>query len=214
MKNKYKHIEKALKDGYTIHGFRSGGGLRVLTMSKKDEIDRYYGESCNLQEALRILNDDIKAGGRKYEDVYGKIETHYWTGAYSSDVDPVDAWVCSGRKFDVHFDTQFIVDMTQEEYIETPQAVINEVHNYNKTVFWKVVGKENPTIFKSSPSTFPNGEKCVSTSCDGGMNQKMNVIRIATGKNLNDALNEASEKCSFKFEPEWFRVPEPINEEI
>lgn len=36
-----------------------------------------YGEHPNVDEAFRILAEDYKAGGRKYDKVYGKLEEHY-----------------------------------------------------------------------------------------------------------------------------------------
>ena len=66
----FKTIEDVLKAGYKLHAFSSGGRLRVLYFEKKGE-QKFYGESINIYEALRILKDDIKFGGRKYKEVYG-----------------------------------------------------------------------------------------------------------------------------------------------
>ena len=101
---KYDSIDEALKDGFTIHAFRSGGGLRVLSMKRPETVGekfgisdekKFYAEGATLNDAMRILKDDVKAGGRKYKDVYGVLEEHYLTGSYS-DKDELDNWVASG----------------------------------------------------------------------------------------------------------------------
>lgn len=207
-----KNIETALKVGYTIHGFRSGGGLRVLSMKKAECKKEFYGESCDLQNALRILNDDVKDGGRKYEDVYdGKTELHYLTGSYSSEDDAVDAWVCCGRKFDVHFDGLFIIDMTESEDIPTPKSIIERVQKNRETAYWKLL--KNKRIFKSSPVIFANGEVGCSTGPIGGwsgkesIDERIKFERIATGETLEIALKNAVDQVNKKFEPVWYEVP-------
>jgi hypothetical protein len=88
-------ITTALQGEAKLHGFRSGGGLRVLRLGD------FYGEAPTFEDALALLADDIRAGGRDYADVYGKLVPHYVTGncAASSPVDLVllrgccvDAW--------------------------------------------------------------------------------------------------------------------------
>jgi len=88
-------ITAALQGEAKLHGFRSGGGLRVLRLGG------FYGEAPTFEGALALLADDIRAGGRDYAEVYGKLVPHYLTGdcAASSPVDQVllrgccvDAW--------------------------------------------------------------------------------------------------------------------------
>lgn len=64
-----------------IKVFRSAGGLLVMSACDSQGVDLGYSESPFFKEALRILNDDIQAGGREYKEVYGPIETHYLTGS-------------------------------------------------------------------------------------------------------------------------------------
>ena len=226
MKNKYEHIEKALRDGYKIHGFRSGGGLRVLSMEKKGEKKTFYGESCNLNDALRILNDDIKAGGREYSKVYGKKETHYLTGSYAREDDPLDAWVCGGNKFDVHFENNafvdsgqlmFVIDMSTEEDINTPKMILERVWKKFETVYWKVPGQTR--IFKSSPTRFADNSVGCSTatipsrSGKEANDERIHVRRISKGESFEIALKVATEKVKEKQAFEWFELS-PGAEEI
>ena len=44
-------IEKALKENCKIHGFSSGGGLRVIRIEKGDLL-RGYGEHPHLEELM------------------------------------------------------------------------------------------------------------------------------------------------------------------
>jgi len=94
----------------SIHGFRSGGGLRVLYSQPRKETPndvaaiprgpRVYAEAIQVKEAWRILADDITAGGRDYLDVYGKTETHYLTGTTEASCG-LDPFVLRGASLDV-----------------------------------------------------------------------------------------------------------------
>ena len=219
MKNvdKYKYIEEKLKDGYTIQGFRSGGGLRVLCMSKKDTEKEFYGESCDLINALRVLDDDVKAGGRKYKNVYGKIEPHYLTGSYGSDSDILDLHVCSGRKFDVKFETNlFFVDCSTEEDLKTPKSILERVYKKHETVFWKVPKEHSLSeyIFKSSPyGPLGDGSIACSTSfipviSGKEKNEKMiTVPRIGFGDTLEKALKSAERMVKYENPQIWYEIP-------
>jgi hypothetical protein len=62
--------------------FRSGGGLVVMDARDENGETIGYSESPFFHEALRILEDDILAGGREYKEVYGPLEPHYFTGSF------------------------------------------------------------------------------------------------------------------------------------
>lgn len=218
---KYEYIEKFLKEGWLLHGFRSGGGLRVLSMKPNKLLPKnrgavlaedfglvkntaeLYGESHNLWEALRILNDDAKAGGRKYKDVYGKIEDNYMTGSYTNENDPVDAWIGGGRKFDIHYDGEFILDMSILEHIHTPKPICQLAYK-GETVHWKVNG-DLIYVRTSSPMTLTNGEIACTTKLTppaNGLEDMVIIERIAKGTSLDEIIENAKEKTK-PFEVEY-----------
>lgn len=91
-----REVENALSPKKKLHGFRSGGGLRVLTLG-----NQFYAESHSFPEAFRILAEDIRAGGRPYKEVYGPIETPFYTGSVVAS-DPVDEKLLRGFSVDVY----------------------------------------------------------------------------------------------------------------
>ncbi len=152
-------IETALPDGAKLHGFRSGGGLRVLTMSNNGR-DLAYGEAPTYGEALRHLTDDLAAGGRRYEDVYGKIEPHYLTGTSTPD-GAVDLWLLRGCSIDVHGEDGSIVAVLSGWGEQgTPQDA-SDAALRGEVTHWGARGY----AYKTSPFVFPNGERGSSTEC-------------------------------------------------
>lgn len=73
-------VEALLREGAEMRAFPSGARLRVFRVEHNGVL-KAYGEYPWAEPALRILEDDAKAGGREYADVYGKIELHYLSGA-------------------------------------------------------------------------------------------------------------------------------------
>lgn len=195
-----------------MHGFRSGGGLRVLTLSKGKK--EFYGESGILSEALRILNDDVKAGGREYTSVYGNIEDHYMTGAYSSDNDPVDAWVCSGKKFDISFkDGKVEIDMSEKEDIHIPEPVKRRVFDNQETVYWKIPKMKR--MFKSYPESWGRVIGCATQTIPSwsgaeSIEERIEFPRISVGDTVQEALENAVDIAIKKFEPLWYEIPYEI----
>lgn len=208
---KFKHIENALKEGYKLHAFRSGGGLRVLRL-ECDNKPLLYGESADLKNALRILNDDAKAGGRKYSNVYGKIEDHYLTGSYASDADELDSWICSGKPFDVFFNkdtNQFVVDMSSKEDIKTPDVIAQRVFKKFETVYWALPGRDY--IYKSSPSLFRSGVGMTTETIPPRSGAQWNddmidVNRIAFANDFKTVLENATECTKIKTEFTWYET--------
>ena len=90
----YPNLEKALKDGAKIHIFRSGGGLRVVSVKRGGEIVS-YGEYPYLSGALAHAESDF---GLNYEEQYSGKKAkhrHYLTGAQPESFDLMDAYVCT-----------------------------------------------------------------------------------------------------------------------
>lgn len=92
-------VEDALRAGYVLHGFMSGGGLRVLRVGAGSKLAG-YGEHPTVSGALRILGEDLRGGCRPYDSVYGVVEAHYLTGSSVSE-DGLDAWLLRGQTWDV-----------------------------------------------------------------------------------------------------------------
>lgn len=166
----FKTIEDVLKSGYKLHAFSSGGRLRVVYFEKEGE-QKFYGESCNIYEALRILKDDIKFGGRQYKEVYGPIEPHYLTGEH-----PVDNFDClvyqSDKSFTAYYeDGNYVVRLQQSVDPRLPKEVemlvlsgkynYQEINDDERGIFWKL--KINGEIRKSSSYWFANHSKGTST---------------------------------------------------
>lgn len=93
-------IDQALERGNRLHGFLSGGGLRVIRLELDGEL-KGYGEHPNVDEALIHASEDFSAGGRDYYEVYGKLYPHYLTGS-SEITSPLDGWLLRGRTIDAY----------------------------------------------------------------------------------------------------------------
>ncbi len=204
-------VEAALRSGGVLHAFLSGGGLRVLTIERQaydpDEGQRRvqlaYGEHPYVGDAFRILADDFKAGCRPYEEVYGKTETHYLTGA-SEPQDDLDAWVRRGAYFDARADGDgFEFELRGYQEHKTPED-IDACARKGRTVRWT---DARGFAFVASPYRFPNGDVGYSTkvtACPAGRTDHeaflWKAVRRGTGKSLLDAIRAAfeatAEECS------------------
>jgi len=150
-KTNYSSIKDALSDGYKMHGFTSGGRLRVLSLTKEGTKKEYYGEGIDFHSALRILSDDVVAGGREYKDVYGdgKIETAYWTGRYPDPGDVIDTWFYQGYGFDVEYDNEnnhVVVKLVKKHLVRTPENIVSTVTKWKKSVKWKFKDFDNTYV--------------------------------------------------------------------
>lgn len=109
-------ITKRLKDGEKLHAFRSGGGLRVVRFPEDG-----YGEHPYLNNAIMLCEEDCKAGGQDYNEVYGKSEPHYVTGTTESN-NWLDRFVLRGYSFDIYFKKdKFIFDAKYMKRREFPK---------------------------------------------------------------------------------------------
>lgn len=162
MKSKpFNTIEEAIKAGNKIKCFRSGGGLRVFYMWDMDDEAKkstYYGESYNVKEALRVLLDDVRAGGREYKEVYGVIEEHYLTGEQWKGEDLLDLWIVGGNTLE----GEWVDDFKGHEHFEVflkglqnrdlPRPIMRK-GAAGKTIYWKY--KDSDAIRKSRRYIFP-----------------------------------------------------------
>ena len=120
----YPCLEKSIWAGARLHAFRSGGGLRVVSINDSD--DPGYGEHPYIYEALQYAEDDAKAGGRPYKEVYGKLHDHYLTGD-STPAGGLDAWTLTGRSWDITFkDGKFVFESEYLKQLYPPQEISDQ----------------------------------------------------------------------------------------
>lgn len=163
-------INDCLSSGNAVmHGFRSGGGLRVFRIERTKTLKRergsllFYGEGVDCDDALRILADDIKAGKtRPYNEVYGKEEPHYLTGttAVCSDL---DRQIIQGRSIDVWVTEKdkFVAVIKGLEDVQTSEECCNRA-KISKTGSYQWTS-DRGFVYETSTSQFPNGEPAFST---------------------------------------------------
>lgn len=191
-------IERALIDGHKIHGFSSGGGLRVIRIETEEGELVGYGEAPQVEEAIAHASLDYAFGHEPYEQQYSGDNSrhpHYLTGTQEIS-SPLDGHLRWGSTFDaVWSDGEVEVSLSgyancgevsaeiQEEIIATGKEVIFE---------------ERGITYKAVRGFFPgNGEANVTTSVvdnPEGRNAWMcRVVRLGTGLSLQAALAAAFE---------------------
>lgn len=213
-------IEAALQqNGAVLRAFRSGTGLRVARVDSAQVAEAPatadsrkewgYGEHPHAHEALRILADDLRAGCRPYDTVYGRTEPYYVTGA-STPHDDLDAWLLNGRKLNAHFDaaTQtYSVELVGMEQARTSMDIVQRVAVHGETIRWT---DERGVTRVATPSQFPNGEPCCSTRIENlppGMTEHHAAMwyakRTGTAPTLAAAIQNA-------FAAPKVEIPDPI----
>lgn len=191
-------IEKALKEGCKLHAFRSGGGLRVVTIDK-DEETKGYGEHPHVEDALSHANEDFLAGGRPYNEVYGEngLKPGYLTGS-STPTNSLDSWLLQGHIFDAWQDGDNITFQFKGLIIgKTPKAICDEVLRSGEPVTWENRGY----TYRSTKFRFPNGEYGVSSEViKSPKDKKPNsdpwmyyITKTGHGKDLWTAMGKAFE---------------------
>ncbi len=150
-------IAKALATGCKLHAFLSGGGLRVVRLERKDAL-KGYGEHPDVSEALLHTSDDYLAGGRPYDEVYGKECPHYLTGS-TLPASNLDAWLRQGRTFKAWQEGHEVVfQLSGYGYMNPPDDVVERA-KAGETVRWRKRGY----TMESSPYQFASGEWGCST---------------------------------------------------
>jgi hypothetical protein len=130
-------ITTALQGEAKLHGFRSGGGLRVLRLGD------FYGEAPTFEDALALLADDIRAGGRDYADVYGKLVPHYVTGNCAAS-SPVDLVLLRGCCVDAWREgVDVVATLGGYEELQVPADVCVRVDE-GESVTWEAHGRAAP----------------------------------------------------------------------
>lgn len=85
-------LENALRTDGTLHAFRSGGGLRVVSLraGPNDGQQVGYGEHPHIEEALDHAGLSVLRPDLGYHDFYGRLFPHYLTGENQAS-GPLDA---------------------------------------------------------------------------------------------------------------------------
>ena len=162
-------INEALSKGGRLHGFSSGGGLRVISI-KIDGNEVGYGEHPHVENALTHASEDYLVGGRPYNEVYGGKYPHYLTGDTRTS-SPLDSWLRFGSTFDAWQENGNItVQLNGYAKTHTPKEVNEQAKTTGKPVTWEDRGFQYETTFKKG--FFANGEDAHSTS----------VIKIPLGQ--------------------------------
>lgn len=162
-----RQTEALLACGGELHAFRSGGGLRVVSIRSGD--DSFYGEHPHVHEALRILADDSLAGGRDYAKVYGSIEPHYVTGA-STPADELDLWILQGNTVDARVTGDGQIEVSLRGYQHaTPSEDVLERCRAGETVTWED----------------SRGYVFVSSKCDGGVSTQVMINSVPPERNTD-----------------------------
>lgn len=198
--SRFQKIEELLRQNPSskIHAFRSGGGLRVIRIDDGPKL-LGYGEHPYLDVAIEHLIQDVEAGHRNYQDVYGGAETHYLTGS-STPNDDLDLFILRGNNFDINcqqnmfiFDSQPSVDMRVHPDIE------QLVRKHNASVKWKTREGEFYDFYESSPSPYQygyrRGEILVSTekiANNSGLKWWRHIDVKFTSTNIESLLQNVS----------------------
>ena len=184
-------IEKALEGGCRLHAFRSGGGLRVVRLEKEGDL-KGYGEHPLANDALVHANEDFLAGGRPYDEVYGKKHPHYLTGSSTASTE-LDQWMLQGRTFDAWWENdEIVVELQGLQDVRPPEELIEQVKKTLASAKWKNRGYH----YVISPFIFPgNGKlgtqmKCLNPGKDTGY-LTFNVTKTGRGKNFQEAMDNA-----------------------
>lgn len=214
-------IEAALRERDSeLHAFRSGPGLRVTRVDSTPHADHAngterkewgYGEHPHVHEALRILADDLRAGCRDYDKVYGRVEPHYVTGS-STPHDVLDAWLLEGHTLRARFDATaqtFVVELVGMERHRTPMDIVQRVTGHGETIRWT---DERGITRVATQGRFPNGDPSCRVTVENrpaGMplsrTSMWYATRTGTASNLADAIKAAF--AAPKIESPRYRTP-------
>jgi len=111
------NLRKAFKEGATLHGFLSGGGLRVFRVELGGDLIG-YGEHPHALDALAHvelwIGEKIPSSTSAYKSFYGVKFPHYLTGSSASGSSKLDSWMCQGYSVDAKYskdDGVIVVDL-------------------------------------------------------------------------------------------------------
>lgn len=185
------YIDSALRDGAHLTGSRSVGGLRIVRIVLNDSVIG-YGEHPHIKEALKYANEDLKAGGRKYSEVYGLLYPHYITGS-SNPSDNLDRWILSGNTIEAIFKDESIqITLKGNKGFKTPMKISNRVIESQKAFEWEDRGFK----FLTLPGNWFNGKAGITTEIISKAPNKKSpwfyeISKTGSAKTFTLALNIA-----------------------
>lgn len=138
-------ISTALERGCRLYAYRSDEGLRIIRLERTGHL-KGYGEHPHIEDALTHANEDYLAGGRRYEDVYGKIHPQYLAGSHEISSD-LDAWIKDGYSLVV---------------VKQNDEIVVELQGINRFLFTFVKIGHGATFFEAIENAFDAEEtiKC------------------------------------------------------
>ena len=127
-------LDRALSEGAILHGFRSGGGLRVLRIERGDVL-LGYGEHADVGGSLSLIEEDTAAGHRPYDQVYGVLHPHYLTGS-SEAASVLDAVLLAGGKVDAWAEPSGSIMVRAIRTMSTtfPEEIVREASETGRSV--------------------------------------------------------------------------------
>lgn len=190
--SEYPSLENKLKKNHSIHGFRSGGGLRVVRLEKCENDSKRgsleaYGEHPYVYNALQHLEEDCAAGGREYNKVYGPIHDHYLTGAYAESGCNFDAWACAGNGFDIFYrDGEFVFESEYRKDYRPSQEVVEEWKKTRKPQRFEINGLQ----FFLTSSDFGNGYswRCLNENVKGVEALWQKLLKVCKAPTLAELI--------------------------
>jgi hypothetical protein len=149
------HLDTALKNGATLHGFRSGGGLRVFRVNSADDENIGYGEHPAALDALAHVNLWLEQEPKPtYKEFYGGKFPHYLTGSTHSS-DALDEWMKQGQTVDAHCTPEGVVVLLHGyTHADLPQSVKDAADAAGGPVEWENRGYK----FEVTPIRFANND--------------------------------------------------------
>ncbi len=189
-------LSGAVKQGVKMHAFRSGGGLRVVRLTRGERKDVGYGEHPNIEDALSHAAEDLASPGgpRAYGDVYGKLKPHYLTGSAAPSSE-LDRWILQGNTVDVRMTDDGQIEVVLKGYGR--QELSEDVRKRacgGETVRWSARGRQ----FESAPSDLPRGG-CTTSCLERPAGSKASddwmyhITKTGLGKDLGQAIAAALE---------------------
>jgi hypothetical protein len=181
-------LSGALKQGVTLHAFLSGGGLRVVSLSRGGA-DVGYGEHPNVEDALSHAAEDFTAGGRPYKQVYGKSKPAYLTGSRTA-TSELDLWIRQGRTVDARMSEDGAIEVVLSglKHQKLPEDVRDQV-SAGAIVRWRARGR----LFESKSQWGGCSTDCIERP-EGGKDSEdwmYPITRTGRGKGLEQAVGEA-----------------------
>lgn len=188
------HAHEAMTRGARMQIFRSGEGLRVVSL-RQEEQEVGYGESPFIEDALVLADRDIQAGGKKYREVYGVDYPHFYIGS-NEPSSPLDEWILGGNSIDVwHDGVNVVARLNGWEHTEFPENLRNQVMATGEPSTWST---QRGYTYKMESYTFPNGDLGVTAGIVSPVDEEkadvawtFPIAKVGRGSTFHEAVAAA-----------------------